>query len=96
MCVCLGGGGGGPGRRDGLGPFADQYKDLDIKWQKKTEVGVRWDGDGGGGGEMKLVHLLINTGVRVLGRFFSTGTFCRRPQQHAWGPGRNSSSTTYC
>ena len=40
------------GKRDEFGPFADQHKHRDM-------------GVGGGGGEMSLVHLLINAKIGI-------------------------------
>ena len=49
------------GRRDELGPLADQYLDREIKsLEQKGVCGI--------GVEMKWVHLRINTRVRMLGR----------------------------
>ena len=44
-------------------------------------------------GEMRWVHLRINTRVRVLGRLGCTGAFSRTTEQHARGPVTNPSST---
>ena len=58
-------------------------------------MGETEDGGGGMGNEVSLVHLRINTRVRVLGRLGCTGAFTRRTEQHARGPVKKSSSTIY-
>ena len=57
--MCVGGGGGGTcrGTRDRLGPFADQYNDLDTKnGRKKGRLGFGGMGYDCGLHNMKYTH----------------------------------------